>query len=117
MLKNTRLYNNDFEDIILKAKKDDLVFIDPPYTVKHNNNAFIKYNEGLFSWEDQIRLRDSVEKAITRGAKLIITNAYHKCIMQLYKGLGKKIKLSRASVISGKASTRGNYDEMVIKCF
>jgi DNA adenine methylase len=48
----------------------DLLFVDPPYTVRHDNNGFIKYNEQLFSWDDQLRLRDAVLRAKERGARL-----------------------------------------------
>jgi len=38
----------DFEATIDGAGAGDFVFVDPPYTVAHNNNGFIKYNEELF---------------------------------------------------------------------
>ena len=53
ILKNADIVVQDYYETISKAKKNDFVFIDPPYTVKHNSNAFIKYNENLFSWKDQ----------------------------------------------------------------
>jgi DNA adenine methylase len=58
LLKRARLKAGDFEGVVSDAVEGDFVFLDPPYTVKHNMNGFIKYNEGLFSWNDQIRLRD-----------------------------------------------------------
>ncbi len=117
LLSNTQIFNCDFETSIDKAKSNDLVFVDPPYTVKHNHNGFIKYNEALFSWDDQIRLRNCIERAIGRGAKVLVTNANHDCIKELYKNIGNKINLTRASVISGKSNYRGKYEELVIKCF
>jgi DNA adenine methylase len=116
ILANADLRTNDFAAILEEAGAGDFVFIDPPYTVRHNDNAFIKYNESLFSWDDQIRLRDCVKVAKRRGAQLIITNAHHECIQELYTGLGEHISLSRASVISGKTASRGQYQEMVIRC-
>ena len=41
----------DFENTLDKALADDFVFVDPPYTVMHNNNNFVKYNAKLFSWD------------------------------------------------------------------
>lgn len=117
LLQNSELISGDFEMALDKAGSGDFVFVDPPYTVKHNYNGFIKYNEKLFSWEDQIRLRDGVSAAVERGAKVLVTNAHHKCVEELYEGVGEIIKLSRPSVISGSASARGHFDEMVIKCF
>jgi len=48
LLANVKLHGCDFADTLNKATCGDFVFVDPPYTVKHDNNGFIKYNEGLF---------------------------------------------------------------------
>jgi DNA adenine methylase len=117
LLINTQLIDGDFNGAIDQAGSGDFVFIDPPYTVKHNHNGFVKYNENLFSWDDQIRLRDSIKTAIKRGAMVLVTNANHDCIKELYLDMGEFISLSRASVISGSTNGRGKYEEMVIKCF
>lgn len=115
-LAGLEIVSDDFEKIIQKAKKNDFVFIDPPYTVKHNLNGFVKYNENLFSWRDQIRLRDTVASALRRGVKILILNADHKSIRSLYKGIGLHMELNRASVISGSPIFRGNYKELAIVC-
>jgi DNA adenine methylase len=107
----------DFEVTIDKADQGDFVFIDPPYTVKHNLNGFLKYNEKIFSWEDQIRLRKSISKAIDRGARILILNADHRSIKDLYKGIGTMSSLKRASVIAGKSDARGTFNELAIRCW
>jgi len=114
LLKTVSLDVCDFEATINKAVENDFIFIDPPYTVKHNLNGFVKYNETIFSWQDQIRLKNSITRAISRGAKVLVTNADHKSIKELYKGCGKMQLLNRASVIAGNSKARGNYSELVI---
>jgi DNA adenine methylase len=116
-LKHAELAAGDFEVPLSKAHFGDLVFVDPPYTVKHNLNGFVKYNEHIFTWADQVRLREAVGEAVKRGAKVVVTNANHQSIHDLYDGLGEVIRVARASVIAGKASSRGVYEEVVIKCF
>ena len=49
LLKRCSIQNSDFSSIIDETQKDDFLFVDPPYTIKHNNNGFIKYNENIFS--------------------------------------------------------------------
>jgi len=114
LLKNVDLFSCDFEDLVDDARGGDLVFVDPPYTVRHNKNAFIKYNEKLFSWWDQERLYYAVKRAKKRGAKIIGTNAFHHSVKSLYKGEFELKRLSRASSISSKNESRARYDELLI---
>lgn len=115
VLKNVELKACDFEESIDRAGKDDLVFADPPYTVLHNNNAFVKYNEKLFSWDDQIRLANCLKKAASRGTNIIATNAYHPCVIELYKGFFNLRPIYRKSQISADRQYRGNFQELLIQ--
>jgi DNA adenine methylase len=103
----------DFEGVINQAVCGDLIFVDPPYTVKHNHNGFVKYNQKIFSWDDQVRLRDSLVRARRRGAFIVVTNAAHSSIQDLYVGFDQKL-VSRRSGIAGDSSTRGMTDELII---
>jgi DNA adenine methylase len=106
LLKRASIKHSDFEPIVDGCDAGDFLFLDPPYTTQHNYNGFIKYNEKIFSWEDQIRLRDSVFRAATRGVIIALTNADHSSIKKLYKGLGKYTRLHRQSVLAGIAEKR-----------
>jgi DNA adenine methylase len=110
-LQSVNLRCADFEETIQQAEEGDLVFVDPPYTVQHNSNGFVKYNERLFSWADQIRLRDAIEAAIRRGAYILATNADHDSVRELYAGICDYTQLDRTSVLSGVASKRGRTTE------
>ena len=55
-LHKARLRVGDFERVVAEADTGDLIYFDPPYTVAHGNNGFIKYNEVILQWEDQLRL-------------------------------------------------------------
>ncbi len=114
LLKNdVRLISKDFFDTLVNIKKDDLVFIDPPYTVNHENNGFIKYNERIFSWEDQIRLKSFIKQIIKKKAYFILTNASHESILQLFGDIVKPIIKERVSLIGGKEASRGIVHEYV----
>ncbi|MEL4377663.1 Dam family site-specific DNA-(adenine-N6)-methyltransferase [Brucella cytisi] len=96
----------DFETVVGEATEGDLLFIDPPYTTAHNFNGFVKYNQKIFTWEDQKRLMMSVRGAIQRGARVVLTNADHASIHKLYAELGTPTVVSRPSVISGTNGSR-----------
>lgn len=117
LLKDTELIHSDFENSILRAKKGDFLFIDPPYTVSHNSNGFVQYNEKLFSWDDQVRLAKLTIEAKNRGVMVMITNANHKKIQELYKNDFELIEISRYTSISGTAKSRKSYSELVIKSY
>jgi DNA adenine methylase len=106
----------DFEESLKMCKKRDLIYLDPPYTVAHEKNGFLKYNSKIFSWEDQIRLAAIVEGLHARGCYVVISNAYHSSILNLYKNFAVQ-KLTRASIISGEASGRRRIHEALIKNF
>lgn len=115
VLQGASIHLGDFEKLIDKADKDDFVFADPPYTVRHNYNGFIKYNETLFSWNDQMRLAKCLARAKNRGAKIVCTNANHESVRELYKSAGFKFEVvSRYSSIAATAQNRRQFEELVI---
>lgn len=115
VLAGADIRHSDFENSIDCANFGDFIFVDPPYTVKHNQNGFLKYNEKIFSWDDQVRLRDAIERAANRGASVLLTNAAHDSVIDLYKGLGEINFVKRSSVLAGKSTARGSVDEMIVK--
>ena len=115
LLNSTLLRNQDFSNTISQAREGDFLFVDPPYTVKHNMNGFVKYNEKIFSWDDQIRLRNCLVRASQRGVLVTITNADHTCIKDLYSGFGTMSSLGRHSVLAGKSLARTKTSELLIK--
>tara|TARA_B100000315_G_scaffold252171_1_gene288384 strand:- start:9598 stop:10419 length:822 start_codon:yes stop_codon:yes gene_type:complete len=112
-LKNAALLSVDFDEALKGAKKRDLVYLDPPYTVKHDNNGFRKYNESIFTWEDQLRLANTAKRLNKIGAYVFISNAHHDEILKLYGGF-KKITLSRHSVLSANANYRTPVKEILM---
>jgi DNA adenine methylase len=115
ILLRARILHSDFEAVIDSAEEGDFVFVDPPYTVKHNLNGFIKYNDRLFSWADQVRLRNSVAAAAERGAYVLVTNANHESVRELYTRAGAFEVISRASVLAASSAHRTRTDELIIR--
>ena len=109
-----KIMTGDFESVLNGVKENDFVFIDPPYTVKHNCNGFVKYNESIFSWNDQVRLAQAVKSKVRSGASILVTNAYHPTVVDLYRDFATVVPVERASILSGDKSYRGRTQEALI---
>jgi DNA adenine methylase len=117
ILRNADLKACDFEENVNEAQKGDFLFVDPPYTVKHNQNGFVKYNEKIFSWDDQIRLRDALVRASRRGVLILATNADHESVRELYEAYPKDFRMvsvKRSSSIAASSRNRGVTTELVV---
>lgn len=112
-LTNATLFHSDFSTVLNNVKVGDLVFLDPPYTISHNNNGFIEYNEKIFSLNDQIRLSKMIDEIKMIGAYYILTNAAHKTIDEIFEKGDTKLKLTRGNAIGGIKAARGQTSEYV----
>lgn len=113
-LQNTRISVGDFEINKYRIRENDLVFLDPPYTVSHNNNGFIAYNQKLFSIEDQERLKRFIGYIEHKGAYYILTNAAHNAIRDIFLTPGERmIELNRSSTIGGRNANRAVISEYI----
>jgi DNA adenine methylase len=112
-LQNATIFHGDFSLSINNINKGDLVFLDPPYTVSHNNNGFIKYNQKIFSLDDQKRLSDLIDHIKEIGAYYILTNAAHITIKSIFEKGDKLFEKNRASLIGGLNAERGQKSEYI----
>lgn len=114
LLQATEIRKCNFEMSLENISENDLVFIDPPYTVAHENNGFIEYNQTLFSWDDQLKLKEFVSEVKNRKAFFILTNASHHSLVDLYGDLASVRKLGRLSKVGGRNKTRGTFNELIV---
>lgn len=113
-LKDCKIICSDFETVVNSAVGGDFLFVDPPYTVAHNYNGFVKYNERIFSWQDQIRLSKAIRLATERGCLVMMTNADHSSVRDLYSDFMHIDALDRYSVISGASGGRRSTKELFL---
>lgn len=104
-LANARITLGDFQFVTANADEGDLIYFDPPYTVAHANNGFVKYNERIFSWADQVRLAKHARRLASRGCAVVISNADHPSIREIYEGF-EVTEISRHSIISASKEHR-----------
>ncbi|MEC0181347.1 Dam family site-specific DNA-(adenine-N6)-methyltransferase [Paenibacillus peoriae] len=111
-LSNTKLTCSDFEEAVSGAEEGDLVYFDPPYTISNGKNGFIKYNSRVFSWEDQVRLSNLAIQLANRGCSVVISNANHPSILELYRDFTCKV-IERKSIIAASGEYRGQITECI----
>jgi len=114
ILRRAELVCSDFASTVSRAKPGDVVYFDPPYTALHSANGFRRYNETLFTWDDQIRLAAVAEALVANGCHVIVSNSCHDEILALYPGFQARL-IDRASVMSGKSSGRGRVTEAIFE--
>jgi DNA adenine methylase len=112
-LEGADIRHEDFETMLDSAQDGDVVYCDPTYTVAHDNNGFVRYNERNFSWADQIRLAAAAMRASGRGALVIVSNAKHSSVCELYDGANIQV-LTRNSTVSTDIAKRQAVKELLI---
>lgn len=112
-LKRATLLCADFQQAISRAGKGDVIYADPPYTTLGQGNGFLRYNEKLFRWSDQLRLADSCLCAKKRGAFVAVSNLWHDEVLQLFPGWWAW-KIERQSLVCRKSEARHAIFEVVI---
>jgi DNA adenine methylase len=112
-LQNAVLSSGDFETFRDKINPNDLVFLDPPYSVsrKSGENGFIAYNAKLFSLDEQYRLSRFVDHIKACGAYYMVTNSAHDTIAEIFEKGDRRIDLQRGCSIGGKNAARGQVKE------
>jgi len=102
----------DFAKATGRAQEGDLVYFDPPYSVAHANNGFVKYNEKIFSWDDQVRLAAHAKELANRGCHVYVSNAHHSSVAHLYRGFHVE-RIKRFSVIAASSEFRRQITEAI----
>lgn len=111
-LAGVTLRTADFLRATALAAEGDLAYFDPPYTVAHADNGFLKYNEKIFSWNDQVRLAAHARKLADRGCHVFVSNADHPSVKKLYRGF-RVATIKRFSIIAASSEYRRQITETV----
>lgn len=78
------IMNGSYEDAIKKAKDGDAIYIDPPYDYE-DDDGFTKYQMAGFSFADFQKLKEKCDKAVNKGAFVIISNNATTKVMKLFE--------------------------------
>jgi DNA adenine methylase len=81
--KQNIIANEDYKIIFKKAKRDDFVFIDPPYQEEHNYQFNYNKDENLSNFNEE--LLSQVRKLDKKSVKWLMTQADTKLVRSLFK--------------------------------
>ena len=86
IFRKAEILSNDFEDVILNAKRNDFIFLDPPYKPGEKDLNELHYSNGKFLFSEQKRLSETLKRLPkSKHIRWAMTNSSHKDILRLYK--------------------------------
>lgn len=84
-LSKAEIVLGDYADVLRKnAREGDFIFLDPPYVPVSDNADFKRYTKEQFSTEDQFALADEVDRLVSLGCHVVLTNSDHPIVHQMY---------------------------------
>jgi len=113
-LQNAIIKHQPFQEVLKEAKKDDLVYFDPPYYPLNKTSNFTSYDSNCFLENEQFELFEVFDKLVQKGAKVVQSNSDTKFIKELYKSYDISI-VNANRFINSKSSGRGKISEVLIR--
>ena len=83
--KHAKFISADFKTTMMKARKGDVIYCDPPYTPLSKTANFTGYSTGGFGWDKQEELVALALKLASKGIRVVISNHNTPDIRKLYK--------------------------------
>ena len=103
----------DFEDALLDVQEGDFIYFDPPYIPLSETSAFTSYTQEGFSYEDQVRLRDTFRRLNDAGAYVMLSNSSSHLVEELYQDFNiHHVEATRTN--GAKSSSRGKISEIIV---
>lgn len=107
------ILQTDFAEAIKDAQTGDFVYFDPPYIPLNETSSFTSYTHEGFSYEEQVRLRDTFKELTERGVYAMLSNSSNPLVEELYKDFN--IYFVEAQRTNGaKSSSRGKISEIIV---
>lgn len=85
-LQGVDISHRDFSESLKKTKKEDWVYLDPPYIPVGQYSDFKRYTSGQFRKEDQERLAEAMHEASERGVYITMTNSDTSLTRKMFRG-------------------------------
>ena len=114
-LQGADLWPTDYKDALYKARKNDFVYIDPPYVPMSTTANFTSYTKQGFGESDQRELAAIAKTLVGRKVHLLLSNAGNEKVIELYPKTTFKIEETMMKRnINCVADSRGSVVEYLI---
>ncbi|ADG94634.1 DNA adenine methylase [Arcobacter nitrofigilis DSM 7299] len=113
-LQNAHILNVSYKNVLEYAKKDDLVYFDPPYYPLNDTSSFTSYSEFEFLKKEQEELKEVYDKLVHMNCQVLHSNSDTEYIKNLYKEYQINEILANR-FINSKSNGRGKISEVLIK--
>ncbi|MGT2896333.1 DNA adenine methylase [Streptococcus entericus] len=108
-----KILNGDFEQAVADVQRHDFVYFDPPYIPLSETSSFTSYTHEGFSYDDQVRLRDTFKTLDDRGAYVMLSNSSSPLVEELYKDFYiHRVEATRTN--GATSASRGKVSELII---
>ncbi|MDH5431443.1 MAG: DNA adenine methylase [Nitrosopumilus sp.] len=105
----------DFEAVLRDAKKDDLVYFDPPYQPVSDTANFTSYTNKDFTYDDLSRLAELCMDLDSKGCRVLLSNSNSKEVADMFSAKPWKINKIQAnrSINSNSKKRTGHYELLI----
>jgi DNA adenine methylase len=112
-LQGSEIAVTGFRSVLGQAKRDDFVYLDPPYVPLSKTSSFTGYTDAAFGPEEQQELAIVYQQLHIRGCKVMLSNSWTETTIQLYRDF-KIVQVQASRAINSNPNGRGRIDEMVV---
>ncbi len=116
LLREVKVLNLDFFCLLDFIKKDDFVYLDPPYIPRSKTSNFTNYSKYGFDFEMHKKLLHFCNKIDTKGAKFLLSNSNTDSSLELYKNY-HVIFVDSKRFINSNPMKRSSIKEILVKNF
>jgi DNA adenine methylase len=120
LLSGVEIKCGNYSDCAYFIKENTFVYIDPPYRPLTETASFTSYSENEFGDNEQIELREFIDKLVAKGAKVVASNSDPKNVDEtdnFFDDLYNRYIIERVlakRMINSKSNGRGSINELLI---
>ena len=113
ILKSAEMYCKDFNEVLVQAKRNDFIYLDPPYFPISYYSDFTRYTKEKFYQKDQERLKEAFDLLHRNSCKVMLSNSDSNFMKHLFKSYNIDLVYSGRTLNSG-TTKRGKISELII---